>query len=292
MQPSFRHTFHYLIAASCLIFLGPLSAHAADDVLVISQDYNIVEQGKEGPTAKDVRQILYIRKDFVCIDELGGTQGSEKVTESIMLDLEHKLIINLNHLDKRKKIDTFDERRKRIEDKKKVARGDINDLAAGPQRDKVEKMYRALLDDDRNFDLIDKHLPRKDVAGVNCKQVKVHSEKPDYIPFEACLHPEIELPYDNTEVLYLLFIIGKHMADFLHDNKETFKHVPMELHLDLAAGGRLDTKVVSVKQMTADKLDISARGALGNPFEIPADYADAKAKPPKKKDSEDKEKDH
>lgn len=276
-------------ALSVLAF-ACFGAAATDDVLVITQDYNIVEQGKDGPQAKDIRQTIYIKKDFVCIDDLNGAQGAEKVTETIMLDLKNKIIINLDPQNKKKVIDSFDERRKKIEDKKKIAREDIKALDAGPQRDRVEKLYRALLDDDRNFNLVGKPGPKKEVAGVQCEQVKVHSDKPDYIPLEACLHPEMELPYDNTEVLYLLRIIGKHMAEFLHDNKDAFKRVPMELHLDLAAGGRLDTKVVSVKQTSTDKLDVSARGALGNPFEVPADYSEVVKRVPKPKP--DKEKDN
>jgi hypothetical protein len=261
----------------------------AEDIMVITQDYNIVEQGKDGPQAKDIRQIIYIKREFVCIDEMGGTVGSEKVTESILLDLKNRLIINVNHLDKKKIIETFDERRRRIDEKKKIAREDIKALDAGPQRTKVEKLYRALLDDERSFTLIPRAGPKQEIAGVSCDQVKVHSDRPDYIPLEACLHPEIDLPYDNTEVLYLLRIIGKHMADFLRENRETFKRVPMELHLDLAAGGRLDTKVVSIKQTTTDKLDHSARGSLGNPFDIPAEYSDVNKKPPKPKSDKNKD---
>jgi len=108
---------------------------------------------------------------------------------------------------------------------------------------------------------------------MECKPVKVQVEDmADYVPLEGLMHPDLELPYDNADVLYLLNIIGKHMAEFLRENREKFKYVPLELHLDLAAGGKLDTKAVSVQKVMLDKLDLAARGPLGNPFVVP-DYA-------------------
>ena len=245
-----------------------------DEVLVISQDYKIVEQGKGGATAKDIRQTIYITRDFLCIDDLGGQQGSTDVAETIMVDLKNKLIINLDHKNKKKVVETFDDRRKRLETLKKQNQGDIDALSNGPQREKVEKLWRAMLDDSRKFQL--ESGGEKELAGVKCTTIKISDAKqPDYQPFAASLHPDLELPYDNTEVLYLLKIIGKHLADFLRENKEMFKKVPMELHIDLAAGGLLDCKVVNVKQTTADKLDLTVRGNLGSPFEVPSNYTEA-----------------
>ena len=45
-----------------LLFLAgqPGGARAADQVLVLEQEYNIIEQGKEGVQAQDIRQKLYI----------------------------------------------------------------------------------------------------------------------------------------------------------------------------------------------------------------------------------------
>ena len=268
-----------LLALSVGIVIGFAGA-AENDVLVISQDYVILEQGKGGATAKDIRQNIYITRDFLCIDDLGGRQGGTEVAETIMVDLKNKLIINLDHKNKVKIVEGFDDRRKRLENLKKQNQGDIDALTPGPQRDKVERLWRAMLDDGRKFQL-DPNAGEKTLAGVKCKSLKISDAKqPDYVPFEASLHPDLELPYDNTEVLYLLKIIGKHLADYLRENKELFKKVPMELHIDLAAGGRLDCKVVDVKSTTTDKLDLTARGSLGSPFEVPSNYTEkAKAIP-------------
>lgn len=274
--------------AVSLLSLSALSssAPAGEQVLVVEQDYNIVEQGKEGIQAKDVRQKLYIQKDIICIDEYGGKDG--KITESIILDMKDRKIINLNHMDKKKVTEDFDARRRRIERRKKNAEEDLAAQPAGPQRDKLDKLYRALLDDKRRFAIAPDSGPVKQLVGAECKPVKIVADgEKDYVPLEAYAHPTLELPYDNAEVLYLLQIIGEKMADFLRKHKDVFKHVPMELHLDLAAGGRLDTKVVSITKMDAGSLD-AARAPLGNPFIIPAGYDEQQRRPAPKVDKKER----
>ncbi len=250
------------------------SAAASEEVIVIEQDYNIIEQsGKDGPTAKDVRQKVYIHRDFLVIDENGGKQGATTPTETILVDFKNRQIIQLDHENKKKVVESFEDRRKRIETRKKNAEKDLADQPAGVQRNKMEKLFRALLDDKRRFKLAEDPGPARNLVGMECKPVKVQVEDmADYVPLEGLMHPDLELPYDNADVLYLLNIIGKHMAEFLRENREKFKYVPLELHLDLAAGGKLDTKAVSVQKVMLDKLDLAARGPLGNPFVVP-DYA-------------------
>ena len=271
-----------------LVAFSPLKGTAGEQILVLEQDYNIVEHTKDGPTAKDVRQKLYISKDIVCIDEMGGNDG--KMTESIIIDLKNRKIVNLNHMDKKKVTEDFDTRRRRIERRKKNAQEDLDGQPAGPQREKLEKLYQAMLDDKRRYALAKDAGPSKELLGVSCQPVKVIAEdKPSYVPFEVCLHPSLEMPYDNAEVLFLLQIIGEKMADFLKKNKETFKRVPMELHLELAAGGRLDTKVVSVNKMDKASLSTAAgRGKLGSPFDIPEEYEEKARRLPTQPDKKDK----
>jgi len=263
-----------MVLAWTMVFLSASAAKCpgGEQVLVVEQDYNIVEQGKDGPTAKDVRQKMYIHKDMVCIDEYGGKDNG-KPTESIIIDLKNKKIINLNHIDKKKVTEDFETRRKRIDKRKKNTEDDLAAQPAGPQREKIVKLYRALLDDKRKYALATDAGPTKKLANVDCIPVKVIAEDiPDYVPFEGYLHPEIELPYDSADMLYLLQIIGDKMADFMRKHKETFKRMPMELHLDLAAGGRLDTKVVSVTKTEKSALDAAERGNLGSPFVVPEGY--------------------
>jgi len=266
-------------------FLVPLfsllGAGAAEQVLVIEQEYNIIEQGKEGVQAKDVRQKLYIHKDVICIDEYGGKEG--KLTESVILDMKNKKIINLYHQDKNKVTEDFDARRKRIERRRKNAEEDLAAQPPGPQRDRLDKLYRALLDDKRRFALAPDPGKPKTILGLECNPVKVIAEGEEgYVPLESYLHPELELPHENADVLFLLQIIGEKMAGFLHKHKDLFKRVPMELHLDLAAGGKLDTKVLSVTKAEENALDLGARGDLGSPFAIPPDYEERQRRVPVK----------
>ena len=261
---------------------------ASDEILVIEQEYDIIEQRKGGPQARDVQQILYIHKDFVCIDEFGGKQGQNALTKSIMLDLKNKKIIDLNHTSKIIVTESFDERRSRIESPKKQIESDLADMAPGAQKTRAEKLYLALLDDKLRFAISKDPEAEKTLGKVACKAVKVIVENaPESAPFNAYLHPSLELPYDNTEVLYLLQIIGKRLSEFLRQNKETFKYVPMELHLNLAVGGRLDTKVVSVAFIENAKLDLSSRGDLGSPFNVPTDYEEGQKKPGPKTEKND-----
>lgn len=257
-----------LPVVGCLVLMAAASARAADhEILVIEQNYNIVESGKDGPSAKDVRQVLYFSKDSICIDEMGGRDG--KPTESIVLDMKNKKIINLNHVDKKMVTEDFDTRRQKIKNKKQQVREDLNQ-PPGPQRDRVAKLYRSLLDDDRKYILENGRSAPKEITGVECKSVRViDPADPSFVPLEAYVHPTLELPHDNAEVLYLIMLIGEKMSEFLKRNRDVMRKVPMELHLDLAAGGKLDTQVVSVKKVAQDKLDLAARGNLGDPFSIP-----------------------
>ena len=161
---------------------------------------------------------------------------------------------------------------------------------AGPQRDRVEKLYRALLDDKRRYAFDKNPGAAKMLTGVSCQPVKVIAEDvADYVALEACLHPEIELPYDSAEMLYLLQIIGERMSEFMRKHKDQFKKMPMELHLELAAGGRLDTKVVSFEKIDKERVTSNLRGTLGSPFVVPDNYDETRRAPapPKKDDRPD-----
>jgi len=255
-----------------------------EPILVIEQDYSIIGQSKDGVNAKDIRQRLYVHKDWLAIDEIGGSGKDGKPTETVILDLKNQKIINLYHTTKTMDTEDFESRRARIKRRETNAKEDLDAQLPGPQRDRVERLFWALLDADRKFKLTKEG--NKTIAGVNCHSVKILAEeKAGYVALDATLHPDMELPYENAEVLYLLQIIGGKLSDFLKKNHETFKRVPMELHLDLAAGGTLDTKVVSVMKINKENVDVKVRGGLGSPFELPADYKETaktltKPKPP------------
>jgi hypothetical protein len=249
-----------------------LTAHGGEDVLVIEQNYNIVEQAKGGVQAKDVRQKMYLSKDRICIDEFGGKDAS-KPTESILLDFAERRIVNLNHETKTKVTEDFDTRRKRIEKRRKNAEEDLALQPPGPQRDRLIKLYRPMLDQKRRFALDPNPGDDKTLLAAKCRHVKVIAEEePGYVPFDGYFHPDLDLPHDNADVLFLLQIIGEKMADFIRKNRDAFKRVPMELHLDLAAGGTVDSRVTAIEKLDLAAVERAPRGGLGGPFAVPADY--------------------
>jgi hypothetical protein len=95
-----------------------------------------------------------------------------------------------------------------------------------------------------------------------------------YEPMTAYLHPDLEMPYNSADVLYLLQIVGPHMRDFLNKNKSQCRRLPMEMTVDLAAGGTLHFQVVKVEKVKKDKLD-------PNLMVIPEGYKEKVVAPPK-----------
>ncbi|MEI6234092.1 MAG: hypothetical protein WCT04_13640 [Planctomycetota bacterium] len=260
----------FVFAVIVLLSSGVCPAVASEDLLVIEQDYSIVEHTNRGFDAKDVRQTLYITRDMVTIDEFGD--NGKTPTETFQIDLKNKRIINLDHTTKQILVnESFADRRAQILRHKKQIQSDLAALEPGEQKNKMLKLFRSMLDAERDYKLVEDS-GTKDVAGAKCKTVKIVDAKDAAATaFTAILHPELDLPYDNSEVLFLVKVIGEKMAQFLKDNKATFSRVPMEMHLELAEGGKLDLKVISVKSMKVEALDPKAR-ALGSPFEIPEGY--------------------
>lgn len=263
-----------------LICLG-MGAAENDEIIVVEQDYNIIEQGKGGPTAKDIRQRLYLASKWVRIDEFAG--AGRVPTETYLINFESQEIVNLDNENATKKTEKFEARRKRIDERKEGILKDLEAMRDGPQKRKTEELYRALLDDKRKY----KHLQEKDLKKREAKELKkeicgttcdlvwvIDSRKKDYVPLKAYLHPEIKVAYDSAEVLYLLQLIGSKMSNYLQKHKDIFHRLPMEMHLNLAAGGTLDTKVVSVKRVKRSELDPSIH-------QVPAGYKERrKRKPP------------
>ena len=243
----------------CAIGLGlkapGRAACRAEEVLVVEQDYSIVRRDREGVAAKDTRQKLYLAKDWLRIDEF--RPDSRQPAETYLIDLTKRLIVNLDNENLTKSVESFEKRQERIEERKRKVRSDLENLPEGPQKEKTRELYRGLLDDRRSFKLVrEKDAEKKTIADVECSPIKViATDEPGYVPYSAYLHPEVELPYDSPEVLYLLQIIGARMRDFLAKNKGQLRRLPMEMSLDVAAGGKLHASVVSVSKVDRRKLD-------------------------------------
>jgi len=255
------------------------SARAGEDVLLVEQEYKIVEHGKDGVEAKDSRQKLYMSEQAIKIDEFRA--DAKMPHESILVLLKDKKIITLDHGSTEFSEENFEEREKRLGERKRKVKEDIEHLPPGPQRVKLERLYRAMLDDERMYETGLGKEAGKDVAKVPCTATWVSDAKnKDYVPFKGFLHPEIEVPYNTAEVLYLLKIIGAGLKDYLNKNPQSFRKLPMEMELDLAAGGTLKTKVLSFEKTTREQLGEGI-------FEMPPGYkkkpSGARKPPPESK---------
>lgn len=245
-------------------------ALAAEEILIVEQSYNVVKAKAE--ETKDIRQKIYMSGQSIRIDEYAG-QGKAP-SETYLIDLKKETIVNLDNENLTKVTETFEKRRARIEDRKTKAREDLANVPEGAQKDKLVKLYKALLDEGRPFELT-KNKDEKEIAGAKAESFWVVDEKErEYVPVKAWLHKDQEVPYDSAEVLYLLQIIGGEMKGFLAKNKKVFRRLPLEMELDLAAGGMLRTKVLSVVTTPREQLD---KGI----FTVPDDYKEKAAGRPK-----------
>jgi hypothetical protein len=264
---------HQSILAGVLLVVLAGWVHA-EEVLVVEQDYNLVRADKEGMAGTDGRQKMVVAEDWIRIDEFTGT--SKQPVETYLIDLEKKLIVNLDNEKLTKTVETFDQRRERLEQRKKKIKADLDNLPEGPQKKKTEQLHRALLDDERSYKLIsDKNAEKKKIADVECIPMKIVDQNTEgYEPMTAYLHPDIELPHNTADMLYLLRLVGGHMRDFLNKNKSQCRRLPMEMTLDLPLGGSLHVQVIKVEKVKRDKLD-------PNLMSIPEGYKEKVVAPPK-----------
>ena len=235
------------------------SADGKQEVLVVEQTYDILRAGKEGPEAKAIRQNLYITRDWVRIDEFPPGRA-DKAEQSFFIDFARQLMVTLDHdlagqgAKRSREVEAFAARRAKAEEYKAGVKKRFAGMAPGVEKDKMFQLFRGLLDDDRTFKLVADE-KAESVAGLECARVRVLDAKDEaYTPLSAALHPTERLPYDSAEVLYLLRILGANLAGFLKENKETFQRLPMAMELNLAAGGTLKTKVVSVRKIKRGEL--------------------------------------
>lgn len=241
-------------------------------ILVLTQEYTLVEMDKDGLHPKAVKQIMYVTPGKVQVDEY--KTGGETPVETLVLDLDRELIFNFDHVRKEMTGETFAERRKRIEDREKSVKEDLAAMREGPQKDSVRRLYKHMLDEDRKYKAETAGEP-EEIAGVQCEVITVGDIRDrEYRPLRMSVHPELNLPYDSEESLYLLRLISRRMADFLRTNKALLRRLPMKLNLNVAAGGTLDVLVKDVRRMTEDELrpDFSKRNRTL--FEPPVGYKD------------------
>ena len=277
LRTRFSLLFALMLAmAATLIGVARAEVSASTEVLIIEQDYNIVQADKE-LVGKDIRQKLYIAPDWVRIDEFGA---SDRVpTETYLIDFKTETLVNLDHEKLIKVTETFTERRNRIEEKKKKTQKMLADLPNGPQKDKTESMYRGMLDDKAKYKVVQPG-DKSTILKVECAKVEIpDSRLKDYTPMTVYVHPTQELPYDSAEVLYLLQLMGGKLKDFMAENKAIFRRIPMRLDLQLAAGGKLHTEVVNIEKKTLADLEKQFPGIRAVPEQFKERPLDPRARP-------------
>lgn len=248
--------FAVLLAALALLpALARPAASEEGDVLVIDQDYNLVTPAKSD--AKDVRQRMYVAKDWMRIEEYKA--NGKAPTETTIIDMKTQEIVILFQdrgpdqiIHDYKRTVSFAQRRERIEDRIAKLKIDEENLPDGAQKEKWYELNRALLDGKRKFEIQDrkKGPETKELLDVKAEKVTViDGREKKYAALVAWMHPTVEMPADSAEVLYLLQLIGPKLKEFLDLNKAVFKRVPLEMELDIVGGGTLRTKVNQLSWM-------------------------------------------
>lgn len=244
-----------LLIALLLAANFALAGEEAGEVLAVDQDYNLVTAAKgEG---KDVRQRMYIAKDWLRIDEFAAK--GERPTESTIVDLQAQRIVTLFQdrdtdgiVKDFKRTVSFSQRRERIEERIRNLKADEENLPEGEGRKTWAELNRALLDEKRKFELAErkKNPEVKELLGAKAEKATViDGREKKYTALTAWLHPEVAMPADSAEVLFLLQLIGPKLREFLDLNRECFKRLPLEMELDVVGGGTLRTKVTRVAWM-------------------------------------------
>lgn len=267
---------------SCLL-LAAACAGAAEEggsVLVVHQTYNVTRVNKDGE-CKDVRQVLYMTKDGIRIDEFDGTGSSETPSETTLINLKTETVVRIVQEDgaRMKITQSFFDRRLRMDEMKNKAEGDIKAHPKGKGRDELERFHRAILAQKKDLRLAKDETEAKAFEGARVPATVVSDkEAKDRPAIKAWLNTKVELPYDSAEVLYLLQLTGKGTKFFLEEHKDEFRFLPMEMEMRLPAGGYLHTRVTQVERRPRADVTASLRQQMGANADFDNDYLVVSAK--------------
>jgi len=243
-----------LILQPAPVALEKESPRISDEVLVVEQFYRILKIGDGGVDPKYVKQKLYFHRDWMRIDDFADEQATLPA-ETFFIDFKARKIYDEDNLSREIHVVTFEERREKIAQNIKDVQRDLKNMDDGPQRKKFLRLSYALLDQKRNYA---QFVPpaKTPVAGVACQVTEIFAlDEPYKISCRIALHPDIELPCDYAEVLYLLKILGPGLREYLCRPPPLFHRLPMDLDLDLAVGGRLQFRVWKVERVRLNRLD-------------------------------------
>lgn len=260
----------------CLLLAAACAAHAADkdDVLVVHQTYTIA-RADEGGESKDVRQVLYMTRDGIRIDEFDGTGSSDAPSETTLVNLKAQTIVRIAPEDgqRMKVTQTFFDRRQRMDNLERKANDDIRDHPKGKAREELIRFHRALLAPKKDLRLGKEETEARDFENMRVVPVVVtDKEFKDGPPIKAWFNTKIVLPYDSAEVLYLLQLTGKGTKLFLDEHKDEFCFLPLAMELRLPAGGHLSTRVTQVERRPRAEVTGMLRQQMGANVDFDNDF--------------------
>ena len=250
-----------LIAAAPVASLLAGASDAAERVLVVEQNREVVKAGKDGFTGKDVLQKVYMTANWIRVDEHGGADGAR--SESRFIDFTKRQIITIDFPRRQKEVESFAEKQKGQEELRAQLEDDLEHMSDGPQKTKMAELWKGLLDGKRKFETLQgkkageaREAPAsKRIAGANCDHAIVRDKKDrSYHAISVYLHPTVKMPCRSAEALYLLELIGAKLARFLEENSKVFGRLPMEMEIIVATGGRAHTQVTKVEWLDIEDL--------------------------------------
>jgi hypothetical protein len=228
----------------------------AEDVLVVEQDYSAVDADRKS-IARNVHQTMYLSPRWIRIDEFEAP--NDQPSESIMVDLDKRILVTLTPTTDRssyyKVVESFSDRRARILQRVEKLKADLNSQPADTRPDFLRK-HQSALDGELEFKLQKGSAQdAKQIANTQSIPLTIQTGSSEATPpLKLYPHPEIRLPYESAEVLFLLHIVGGKMERFLREHKAEFQFLPLEMDLDLASGGRLTLIVKDVKRVARETL--------------------------------------
>ncbi|MGH7142896.1 MAG: hypothetical protein ACREJ2_02035 [Planctomycetota bacterium] len=221
---------------------GQPTADADHADLYVEQTYNYASIDAGGQASRDVIQKMYIEPERIAIADSG---------ETVIIDLKNKTVTTVHPDKKSYRTETFDQIRKRIDQRVALERKNYAAMLPGPQREQVYQTIKGYLDDEVTYSTEVKEMTGKDASGsfdddVTITATRTHDGKTttDTV-LTAKLSRGLKLPFkdfDYAQALYYLELASAKMVEQLTGPRALL--LPLQLHLELPTGGSVSSKVV------------------------------------------------
>lgn len=215
---------------------------AARAALYVEQSYNYASIEGSGQRSRDVIQKIYMTREKIAIHD---------TAESVLIDLKNRTVTAVHHDKKTYRKETFENIKKRIDERIALQRRNLDSMVPGPQKEQVYETVKGFLDDEVEYTSDVKEMVEKSSSGAFLDAVTIvarrtHNGKTtkDTV-LTAKLSRELQLPFKNfnyAEVLYYLELASEKMTRELTGPRAGL--LPVELKLVLPTGGSVHSKVV------------------------------------------------